>query len=379
MEIYVVKSGDTVDLIAAYYDVSVDELVRINQLTPPYRLAIGQALLIPSKEKETDRPFIYVGGYAYPYIDSSVLEETLPFLSNLFVFSYGYTPEGEILPPPVDDTFMIELAKRYGTRPILTLAPIDESGNFNNLLIHQLLNNQEAIDTLTENLLNTVTDRGFEGVDLDFEYILAADREAYVAFVEHIQQAVATLGYQTSVALAPKTSANQRGILYEGLDYSGLGAAADHVLLMTYEWGFTFSEPRAVAPINEVRKVVEYAISVIPAEKINLGIPNYGYDWTLPFIPGQSRATAISLEYAITLAINHDVPIEFDEVAMSPHFTYFENGTQHEVWFEDVRSIREKLNLVLEYDLRGVSYWQILRFFYPNWVLLDNTFRIQKS
>ena len=377
MEIYVIKPEDTVDLIAKKYGVPVSELTRINQIMPPYRLAIGQALLIPENQTDENRPLIYTGGYAYPYIDSTVLEQTLPYLSSLFVFSYGFTPQGEILPPPADDTFMIESAKRYGTRPILTLAPIGTDGNFDNYLIHQLLNNEEAIDTLTRNLIQTVMQKGFEGVDLDFEYILAADSAAYVAFVQHIQQAVAELGYQTSVALAPKTSANQRGVLYEGKDYPRLGEVADHLLLMTYEWGYTFSEPRAVAPINEVRRVVEYAISEIPPEKINLGIPNYGYDWTLPYVPGESRATAISLQYAVTLAINHDAVIEFDPVSMSPHFNYYENGIQHEVWFEDVRSIREKFNLVLEYGLRGVSYWQILRFFYPNWVLLENTFRIQ--
>ena len=128
-----------------------------------------------------------------------------------------------------------------------------------------------------------------------------------------------------------------------------------------------------------MRRVVEYAVSVIDPNKIYLGIPNYGYDWTLPYVPGESRAVAISLEYAVTLAVNHNAVIQFDPVAMTPHFTYFENGLQHEVWFEDVRSLQEKFSLIPEYGLYGVSYWQIMRFFYPNWVLLSDTFRIEKS
>lgn len=132
----------------------------------------------------------------------------------------------------------------------------------------------------------------------------------------------------------------------------------------------------AVAPINEVRRVVEYAVSVIPSGKISLGIPNYGYDWTLPFIRGQSYATALSLEYAVQLAIDHDAAISFDPVAMSPYFYYVENDTEHEVWFEDVRSIQEKFDLIKEYGLRGAVYWQIMKFFRPNWILLEDNFQI---
>lgn len=132
----------------------------------------------------------------------------------------------------------------------------------------------------------------------------------------------------------------------------------------------------AVAPLNEVRRVVEYAISEIQPDKINLGIPNYGYDWTLPFVQGQSHATAISLQYAIELAIENDAVIEFDQVAMSPFFHYTRDGSEHVVWFEDVRSLREKFALISEYNLRGAIYWQIMRFFRPNWILLEDTFRI---
>ena len=87
------------------------------------------------------------------------------------------------------------------------------------------------------------------------------------------------MGYTVMVALAPKTSAGQPGLLYEAHDYAALGAAADDVLLMTYEWGYALSEPMAVAPIDKVEQVVRFAVSQIPPDKIFLGMPNYGYDW----------------------------------------------------------------------------------------------------
>ncbi len=166
--------------------------------------------------------------------------------------------------------------------------------------------------------------------------------------------------------------------MYEGKDYRLLGAAADSVLLMTYEWGYTYGPPMAVAPINKVREVVEYAVTEIPREKIDLGIPNYGYDWTLPFVQGTSRARSIGNAQAVRIAIENDARIEFDQIAMSPFFHYERDGVQHEVWFEDVRSMREKFSLVTEYDLRGMGYWQIMKLFRANWLLLDDTFEISK-
>ena len=78
----------------------------------------------------------------------------------------------------------------------------------------------------------------------------------------------------------------------------------------------------AVAPLPNVRAVLDYAVTEIPAEKIFLGIPNYGYDWPLPFIQGETRAQSISNQRAIELAIQYGVPIQYDETAQSPFFRY---------------------------------------------------------
>ena len=376
MTIYTVQAGDTIDSIATAYGVSADSIIYNNQIPYPYRLAIGEALLLSTPSSEAPKPSIYVGGYAYPFINPWVLEQTLPYLSYLYIFSYGFTPEGELIPPLVDDTWMITLAKSYGVAPILVLTPFGPDGRFSNYLITQVVNNLDARTRLKDNIIAQIQERGFEGLDIDFEYILASDRNAFVDFTAYMQQSVSALGFPTSVALAPKTSDTQVGLLYEGKDYARLGEVADYVLLMTYEWGYTYGPPMAVAPLNKVREVVEYALTVIPPEKIHLGIPNYGYDWTLPFIRGESKATTIGNVEAVQIAIANGVPIQFDEVALSPYFHYISEGLEHEVWFEDVRSINEKFNLIEQYQLRGTSYWQIMQLFRANWLLLADRFAV---
>ena len=378
MEIYVVQPGDTIDSIALALGVSAEQLIYDNQLIYPYELAVGQALFVDRNTRNATRA-ISVSGYAYPFISPWVLEQTLPFLSELPIFSYGFTAEGELLPPAYgDDTWMMAEALRFGTQPVLTLTPFGPDGNFNNRLIHSVVNNEAYKNNLIQNLLNTMDEKGYEGVDIDFEYILASDRDAFTAFVWEVAETMRANGYHTSVALAPKTSSEQTGLLYEGKDYRALGEAADHVLLMTYEWGYTYGPPMAVAPIHQVRRVVEYALTQIPSEKINLGIPNYGYDWPLPYVRGVTKATTINNVQAVRIAIAQGAVIQFDELSQSPFFTYISEGTEHEVWFEDVRSLQEKFNLIKEYSLRGCGYWQIMQWFRANWLLLRNNFYILK-
>lgn len=378
MEIYVVKRGDTVDRIASYYDADVWRIIYDNQLIYPYELAVGQALIIPSGERRPSGS-IYVSGYAYPFISRWVLEQTLPFLSRLPIFSYGFTTQGELVPPLLEEEWMIREAGRFGTQAVLTLTPFGPDGLFNNYLISAVVNSALASERLVANLLQVMEEKGYQGVDIDFEYILASDRDAFTAFVWRVAEAMRANGYHTSVALAPKTSADQEGLLYEGKDYRGLGEAADSVLLMTYEWGYTYGPPMAVAPIHLVRRVVEYAVTEIPRQKIDLGIPNYGYDWPLPYERGITKAITIGNVQAVRIAIAQGVPIEFDETAQSPFFTYFQtDGTAHEVWFEDVRSLQAKFELIREFGLRGCGYWQIMQWFRANWLLLRDNFYIMK-
>ena len=379
MDIYVVKQGDSVDSIAKSYNISAETILWDNQIEYPYRLAVGQALYISDGNTVEGRKLLYTSGYAYPFINEEVLEETLPYLDGLKVFSYGFTLEGELVPPMSDDAWMIERAQQWGTRPILTLTPLGEDGHFNNNLVSALVRSHELQQRIIWELGRTMQDKGFGGLDIDFEYVLADDRLGFAAFVGLATRVMNLFGYPVTVALAPKTSAEQRGLLYEGIDYALLGEAANRAMLMTYEWGYSQGPPMAVAPINMVRRVVDYAVTAIPREKLSLGIPNYGYDWALPYERGVTRAKTINNPPAVQLAIDFGVDIRFDETAMSPYFRYWQYGVQHEVWFEDVRSIKAKFDLIKEYELSGAGYWQLMSLFRANWLMLNEMFYIERE
>ena len=373
MDIYVVKEGDTVDSIAFYFGISINSLIYANQLEYPYRLAIGQSMLIVDDLELSGllyrKNILRANGFAYPFISPWVLNETLPYLEEMSVFSYGFSEEGELIPPALPVEWMINDALYKGVRPVLTLTPFGKDGQFNNYLIHRMLINERARGNLIANIVDAITEMGYEGVNIDFEFILSEDRDNFTQFVGDVTTAVNELGYEVTVDLAPKTSSTQSGLLYEGKDYIGLGNASNRAFVMTYEWGYTYGPAMAVAPINKVRQVLEYAITQIPSEKISMGIPNYGYDFTQPYVRGESKAKTIGNIEAVNIAINNNSIIMFDEISKTPFFSYVEDNVTHEVWFEDARSIWEKYKLIKEYNLYGFGCWQIMQLFRPMWIL----------
>lgn len=374
MTIVTIQPGDSLYQIGKRYGVSVEQLVEANGIDPHKYLVIGDSLIVPSPQEKSGP--LEVNGYAYPFIDREVLKKTLPYLTYLSIFSYGITDEGRLVPPPLGDEELIRAAKEAGVQPIMVLTTVDESGGFNSERSVSLLESAENRARLVEELRRTIQEKGYYGVDVDMEYIPGRLRQNYVDLVVYLKEQLAPT--KVFVALAPKTSREQRGLLYEAHDYAGMGQAADRTLIMTYEWGYAFSPPMAVAPLPNVARVMDFALQEIPKDKVLMGLPNYGYDWKIPF-ERDRPARSIGNYEAIAIARKYGANIQYDETAQSPWFRYYDaRRQQHEVWFEDARSYQAKLNLVRELGIKGVSIWNIMRWYKPLYSLLDGHFDIVK-
>ena len=371
---HTVRPGETTSAIAAQYGISLRQLLRNNPVLDGNTLIYpGQTLVIAFQGEKLGA--LTVNGYAYPFIGQREIQALLPYLTYLTPFTYGITSQGKLIPP--DDSTLISTALQSGTAPLLHLSTLTEEGGFSNELASLVLNDMAVQDALIDNLEETVLERGYQGLDVDFEFVFPQDAGAYADFLGRLTAHFNPMGYPVIAALAPKTSADQKGQLYEGHNYRAIGEAVNRAFLMTYEWGYTYGPPMAVAPLPNVRQVVEYALTEIPAEKLWLGIPNYGYDWTLPFVQGESRARSLSSQEAVALAIRYSAEIQYSVQAQSPFFYYTDEGAAaHVVWFEDARSIRAKLALVPRYGLSGVGYWNLMRAFPQNWRVLNALYDI---
>ena len=425
MRIHVVRPGESVFSIARQYGVTPQKVISDNELENPNRLVIGQTLVIlegtrrhtvspgeslyyialqyglsmnqilAANPQITNAGIIYAGqvinipprtihfgsievnGYTFPGINMEVLGKTLPYLTYLSIFSYQVNADGDLNTIP--DEPLIQAARAAGTAPLLVVTNIEADGGFSSDIAHAVLTNDTAQNNLVNNIIRTLREKNYYGLDIDFEYIYPYDRESYNNFLRRIVRTLRPLGYSVTTALAPKISAGQQGLLYEAHDYPVHGALVDHVILMTYEWGYTYGPPMAVAPINEVRRVLNYAVTAIPRQKIFMGIPNYGYNWVLPYRPGTAAST-ISNTGAVDLAWTEGAAIQYNQTSQAPFFNYYDNntGAQHVVWFEDARSILEKLFLANEFRVGGLSYWTIGRYFPQNWLILRSVYNIRK-
>lgn len=427
MQIHVVSSGESLYSIANQYSVPMEEIVTANELDAPNNLVVGQALVIPDRGEyyfvkkgdslysiakqygltaqelatinniPVDKPLplnlrLYIppqpkvkaafNGYAETYGEevSQELEEYVrehaKSLTYLAPFSYEINRDGSLVEPPLNDYFAI--AKENNLEMMLVVNNIEEGG-FSKELGRLIVTDTKLQDTLLDNLIQTAKDKGFGDVHFDFEFLPPETKEDYNNFLRKAKKRLSAEGLQMSTALAPKKSAEQTGAWYGAHDYKAHGEIADFVVLMTYEWGYSGGPPMPVSPINPVRDVVDYALSVMPAEKIFLGQNLYGYDWTLPYKKGNDPAEALSPQKAIRRARENNVEIQFDEEAKAPFYTYKDaDGNKHEVWFEDARSIQAKFDLVKELGLKGVSYWKLGLPFPQNWQLIESQFDVVK-
>lgn len=231
--LHIVQPGQNLFGIARLYNLTLRQLYRNNYFLHGLPgLREGQVLVIAwadSPEGEID-----TNGYAYPFISRELLSAQLPYMSFLTPFTYGIDASGGLL--PLADEMLLSEARRLGTSPLMHLSTLTETDNFSSERAVQILTDPAAQDALIEQIIAVIAAKGYQGLDVDFEYIPGAQREAYAAFIRRLRARLSPMGLPVIVALAPKTYAEQPGLLYEAHDYALLGAAADFVLLMTYGW-----------------------------------------------------------------------------------------------------------------------------------------------
>ncbi len=374
---YTVRPGDTLWSISRRFNISINNIAAANSITNQNVLTPGQVLRIPSRSKNFG--YIEVNAYIEPSTPEKEREdirEVGEYLTYLSPFSYRVTADGTLI--PIRDDTMISTARGLRVAPLMVITNFAE-GTFSTEIGKAILTSESIQQKLIDNVLSTMRSKGYYGLNIDFERLPREERESYNNFLRKVVAALHRENYVVSTALAPKTSATQVGAWYEAHDYRAHGEIVDFVIIMTYEWGWSGGPPLPVAPIRNVRAVLDYAVSVIPPKKIMMGMPLYGYDWTLPYVPNGPFARRVSPQQAIAIAAQFNQAIKYDYQAQSPFINYTDNnGKAHIIWFEDARSVRAKFLLANEFGLRGVSYWLLGLDFPQNWAVLDDMFNIVK-
>ena len=227
-----------------------------------------------------------------------------------------------------------------------------------------IVNNKECRDKVIEDLVSAVDTYGLDGINFDFENMDPADQELYTAFIARAAKRLHEHDAVVAVDITKKKDTNNWWT--SCYDRTGLGKVSDYLCLMTYDQ-YTES-PGPCAAINWVEQAVQATLTEVPADKLLMGIPLYGYDW----IDGCKKA--LTLEDFSNLANRGRITLVSGDVwrvsswLTSPTWkdstgtNYFkfrdQYGRTHESWYESDESIELKLDLINEYGLAGACSWR---------------------
>lgn len=424
MEIYVVQQGDTVASIAQKYGISPERLITDNGIIAPYFLAVGQTLVItkPSavytvKEGDTlegiaeahevtvmqllrnnpwlaERQYIYpdetivisydnnmgyllMAGYSYPFISDVTLRMTLPYLTYLVVFNYRMTREGNLIGSD-DDIAVVETAKAFGVGSTLVVTTFSLTGEADPAAAYEILRNTRLQKKIIDDLLAIVEEKGYAGVNLAFQYINVLNQQYYLDFLTNVANVMHPAGYSVFITVNPGISFTGTELVFERINYEAFAKEADAILFLSYSWGTTQGPPLEYSMASLI-PFLEYILTQIPLDKIRIALPTIAYDWQLPYVVGESSANALNYSSAISLALETNSVIRYDEASLSAYFEYVDlNGNQHIVWLKDARSIDSSIKILQSYGIEGIGIWNIMYYFHQLWLVINTQYQIRK-
>jgi len=274
-----------------------------------------------------------------------------------------------------------EIVKNLKSKNIKVLALIHnmlyKDGSSGKDLAHSILSNSNNMDKFINNIESLMKNYGFDGINIDIEGVYVSDRDNYTNLIKNLKEKLGSKGYLITVSIPAKNYDSIKNIYTYPFDYKGISKYADRIAIMTYDehGAWTGSGPGPIASIPWQEAVVKYALTQIPKGKILLGIPAYGFDWT----EGKSWPKYSSYQMSMDTAQNLGKSVSWHEKYKVPYFKYQDSNGSRQVWFENVSSFSEKLNLVYKYDLKGIAIWRLGMEDPKIWDVISDNVNVEKS
>jgi len=259
-------------------------------------------------------------------------------------------------------TGVLDVTRRAG----LPLMPLVKNAGFDRSAAHGLLHNVKAQERAAKYLAQLAERDQYVGWQLDFENIDPADKLAYLRFEARVAARLHRDHRLLSVAVVPRFSDTypdssapgfHTGEWGAAFDYRGLARVADFLVLMAYDQHTPSTPPGPVAGYDWAKAALDYAVRRVPPSQLLLGLPLYGREWT----ETSSATTSHSLAYKDLEHFLEDPASErhWDDLSRTAWFQLREGETLRTAWFDDARSLRQKMGLVPLYHLRGYAAWRL--------------------
>ncbi|MHB8073430.1 glycosyl hydrolase family 18 protein [Desulfosporosinus fructosivorans] len=279
-------------------------------------------------------------------------------LDEVAFFWYAFDVNGKVIPSGEVDLKIKDQVQKNGAKAYALVHNMKLKGTvgFDENLAHSVLSDPAKRSNLVTNLVNLTTKDNWDGISIDIEKTPPGDRANFSAFVAELKKALVAKDKVLNISIPAKFADYPSDLWSGAYDYAAIGKAADQIILMTYDEHGLGTTQGPVASAGWVDRVIKFAVGKIPKEKIVMGLPVYSFDW------GTNKPTMPDyLSYAQTLerAKKHGVEILTDPNAKVPQYIYTANGVRHEVYFENIASLRAKMDSALKHKLHGVAIWRL--------------------
>ena len=191
----------------------------------------------------------------------------------------------------------------------------------------------------------------FDGLQIDIESVSSKDKPSYLKFLMAVKNALPK-DKIFSVAVMARWADHKKANPADAFDYPFIGKVADRVIIMAYDEHYSGGGHGPIASLPWCKKIYDYALQTIPAEKIVMGIPLYGRSWQKEKTAGALRNPAVWTDLRIRGAQLESTP------ANGGSYSYTTNVTMN-VHFESLPSLNAKMDLYGSNPIRGIAFWRI--------------------
>lgn len=375
---YRVRQGDTLRSVARRFHMPEKIITAANQsfhdeMLPAHRVLTLPVPIVKKREIEVNMRLEVLGIHH----DLKTIKEAKDSLSSCSVATAFVKANGSLQMPKCYHARLEPTIKRVKSKALLLITPEGVKAAV------KLLRQEENRRTFFADLRTLIAEERFDGVHLEFTVLPPVVRSAFLAFVRELSVRLKQMRGLLYVAVPPHNHDDPESFHHGAFDLSMIAQYADRVVWNVEEsYGGPDSAPMALAPLHLIRRSLGYALEVMPASKLLLGLPFYGYDW--PMESSEDGLPNLMLHgFAGRHAKEEQVrpeQVHWDDLAVAPMYSYRDKtGDLREVWYEDVRSVAAKLNLVHELGLAGVSCRVFENEWSVQWSLLVDTFQIEKG
>jgi len=318
--------------------------------------------------------------------NADLVREVMPFWYTLKFDGKSKAPYVADLYAPANPSVPISQPLTAMRNAGFSIIPTITDGT-SKLVLAGLLKSPTSRTQVVNAIMNLVRTNNYDGVDLDFEGFAFVDGNStwastapsWVALVKELSAALRAekkiLSVSTPYVLNP-TGAQKGYFVYA---WAAIAPFIDKLRIMTYD--YSVSKVGPIGPITWTERTVQYAVSIMPASKVFVGVPGYGRDWVTAVSgvcpanvintvkAGAKAATFVMRDAAALAATYGAVPTyneQFGEMTFSYQKVY--NGTtatglstsctaSRTAWYQDARSWALRADLVTKYRIGGITAW----------------------